>query len=291
MAWLCRPSRPKAAPVARPLPAIIPKPPRRPKPAAAQEEVVAKWGTTTGGSSDDATGGGTTLKKQPVEGGCEGCGVAHDGSYASGRFCSKPCAARNAARRKWHGDQSPPPNRHAQKKPKKRGKKRKKRSAETDSAESAKPPRSAPRERAVPKPKKQRRGSSRFVGVTFLGTHRPSATRLWRANPPRNGNIQGAYLGEFEKEEDAARAFDAEVLGTITTPCPPIPNWRAVTMSCSRLRADGAVWLPQARRVRGDKAHGHRPMITAGNRAAWPGKRWRLNFPTEEEQARWDEQE
>ena len=111
---------------------------------------MARWGTA--GGSDDA--GGTTLKKQPVEGGCEGCGAAHDGSFASGRFCSKPCAARNNALRKWHGeDQSPQSDRHAQKKPKKRGKKRKKRSAETDSAESAKPPRSAPRERAVPKPK------------------------------------------------------------------------------------------------------------------------------------------
>ena len=64
----------------------------------------------------------------------------------------------------------------------------------------------------------------------------------------------------------------------------PIPLQRAVTMF-------GAVWVRQARRVRGDKAHGHRPMIRAGNRAAYPGKRWRLNFPTQEEQARWDEQE
>ena len=226
MAWLCRPSRPKAAPVARSLPAIIPKPPRRSKPAQAAQEEVARWGT--------ADAGGTTLKKQPVEGGCEGCGAAHDGSFASGRFCSKPCAARNNALSKWHGEQSPESDRHAQKKPKKRGKKRKKRRAETDSAESAKLPRSAPRERAVPKPKKQRRRSSQFVGVTFIGTHRPNTTKPWRANPPRTakGNI-GSYLGEFENEEDAARAFDAEVLGK---PSPPpqsrqqIPLQRAVAM-------------------------------------------------------------
>ncbi len=86
------PSLPRPLPVPAQLPSGSPgcsSPPRK-KPVRSESPITIAITATP------ATGNVAALRLR-----CEGCNAPHDGSYASGRFCSVQCARRTAAALKW----------------------------------------------------------------------------------------------------------------------------------------------------------------------------------------------